>query len=408
MKSLFAISITLCAFLSMAQTSLPTLVNGEEKISIDLNGNAFYQSTGLKNEFINKFLFGGFITEEIKDNSFAKHKLNNRIGGALFGELNVNIAKSPLKKYENLGMVFRAGWNNDFGAGYTKEEFGLLFYGNEAYLGEEISLAGTEFNNYAFQKVGFGISFAKRSSVVLNFVNASNVQRGYIFDGALTQADDASDIDLDLTAEFLSTQGDSFSQGLGFGLDADIFVEVGKNSAYNKSATLQITARNVGAVRLTENPYTYSMDSVLNYNGFRFNQLIQGENLFGDSEQLMDSLGVEKDSSNRWVMLPAHFQVAKIVDVFSEKKWQSFFGFRVITGMPFSPQVYGGAHHRFNAHFNAGAQISYGGYGGFNGGFYCSAMFDKVNFSIGTENIVGVSSRYGQGASLQFKTTINL
>lgn len=410
MKSLVFILSFLLGTTVISQTSLPVFSSPENNLSIAFKGNAFYQSTSIFNEFSNKFIYGGEITNEIKNNSFAKHRLNNRIGGGLFGEVDVLLHKFPIKKCDNLGLVFRAGWNMDAGAGYTEEEFGLVFYGNENYLGQELSLSGTEFNNYAFQKIGFGVLMKNNSSIVVNYINASSVQRGYIFDGSLTHAADASQIDLDITGEFLTTRGSKFSQGKGIGLDADFYVpvKVGINTDTTNSVKLHIMIRNVGAVRLTENPYTYSMDTTLSYSGFRFNQFTQGKSIFGDSQEVLDSIGVEKDSSNRWVMLPAHFQVAKIVDVHSTKRWQSFFGFRVITGMPASPQVYGGAHFRINEHFNTGAQLSYGGYGGINGGFYFTSMFDKINFSIGTENIVGLSKRYGRGASLQFKTAIIL
>ena len=69
----------------------------ERSQEIIVNAGGEYMGNAVQNQLANKFLFGGTITDEIKDASFDKHKAINRFGGVLNGEIEYIITKSKFQ-----------------------------------------------------------------------------------------------------------------------------------------------------------------------------------------------------------------------------------------------------------------------------------------------------------------------
>ena len=83
--------------------------------------------------------------------------------------------------------------------------------------------------------------------------------------------------------------------------------------------------------------------------------------------------------------------------------FQSFFGVRLYPTLIYSPYVYAGVHIKPMDKVYVGANVGYGGFANFRGGLYAGMNFDHFSFGLGTENIVGMISRKGNGQSLYLR-----
>jgi hypothetical protein len=111
MKKLFFIGLILGASLSgNTQFMLPiqhdTLVHKQEVLFFGL---ADYGSTSLQNEFTKKLLYGGTITQTIKDNSLAEHGYTNRFGTEVTSEIEYRNYSVNIGREGKYGFLIKGG-----------------------------------------------------------------------------------------------------------------------------------------------------------------------------------------------------------------------------------------------------------------------------------------------------------
>ena len=92
-----------------------------------------------------------------------------------------------------------------------------------------------------------------------------------------------------------------------------------------------------------------------------------------------------------------------MVDKNSEYNLQSFFGIRVYPTLIYNPYIFAGANYKALDWLNVGASVSYGGFAGFKTGIYSNISFDKFQMGLGTDNLIGMLSKRGNGQSLYLK-----
>ena len=368
---------------------------------IETDGIFDLQGSAIKREFSNTLLFGGFIDEGMKGRSFEKHSAVNRFGINANAEIRYINGGGGFMKRDSVAWMIKGGY---FALGnliYGQDAFGLLFYGNESYLNTTADFSNTRLDFAQFQKIGFGIVNKKnKSSVTLNVVNVQNYVDGTIRKGELTQNEDGSQINLDIQGNMLATTGANFNKGLGLSLDVDyrILVPWGKSTT-----TFQVMAQNMGAAYIYNGMQKIAVDSNYSYSGFDFETLTSDSNPFGDDFSIIDSLGIEKRDVKRFVPLPGYVQVAKLVDVTSAKKVQSFFGIRLYPTFSSIPQLFAGAYWKPTELLHVAGSVTYGGFGNFRGGLFLTLNLKQVNWMLGTEDVFGGVSKKGYGESLVTK-----
>lgn len=373
---------------------------------LELDGLLDYQATSLRRELTDILLFGGYIDQDIKDRSFDKHQEINRFGININNEIRYIHGKGSIFKRDSLTWLLKAGYFAVGGATYGKDVFGLLFYGNDQYLGQTTLLTNTRVEFTQFQKVGFGIlNKNTKSSITLNMVNVQNYFDAYIRKGELTQTDDGSQIDLLLNGELKTTDSKNFNKGLGLGIDIDFRVRVpwGKSTS-----TIQLSAQNLGFAYLYDGVKTYEVDSSYSYSGFQFNSFTDSSNAFSDDFSLLDSLGVQQTTKKRTIVLPGYIQAMKLVDLNSSKKIQSFFGIRFYPTFNSIPSIFAGAYWKIVPKFHLSSSISYGGFGLFRAGIYMTLKLNKINITMGSDDGFGLVSKQGFGTSLLTRISYKL
>lgn len=367
-----------------------------------VQGGADYFSSAIYRDFGTKLLFGGTITNDIKNTTFDRHNTLNRFGVDLQADIEYRNYKVNMFGKKNWGFLIKAGYSTIGSAAYSKDLFGLAFYGNDAYLDTTANFSGTTAKFMSFQKIGFGIiSKSRKSSITLNVINVSTAFKGVVNTGELQQNADGSLVSLTLDGSYASTRTSNFSNGIGASVDFDFKVPF--NWIQNRKAYLHFQLKNLGVAYMHQGMQQYVIDSTYNYAGFTVDQLVNSETLYGDQFSLTDSLQIDSNISNKWMVLPTLFQAGKIMDEHYTGKLQSFFGVRLYPTMLYSPLIYAGANYRPISWLDLGISGSFGGFGGFRTGFYSNFKIKNFHLGIGTEDIIGWVSKRGLGQSLNLR-----
>lgn len=364
-----------------------------------VSGGIDYAGSAIQNQLYSKFLFGGLITSEIKDASEARHKGLNRVGGIFAADLEYrNYNMKPFKK-RDWGMVFKAGSNMFAGGLYSDDAFGLVFYGNDRYIGDTIEMSGFDMTFTSVQKIGIGcIDNKTKSNVSINLYNMNNYMSGSFRDFQIAQSADGQDVTLIMDGEVMMRNSNSFSQGVGLGVDVDFKLPIAWGK--DQEAFIQILAKNVGMAYLYEDQKYYRIDTTIQFSGLEFEDVIGDNAIVMDSIDALATLGVSSETRKRAVLLPGFIQVGKIVDQHSSKTIQSFFGIRLFPSIIYSPYAYAGIHYKTTDWLSLGANVGYGGFTNFRGGLYANLDFDKISVGLASENIIGLVSKKGSGQSL--------
>ncbi len=397
--------LSICCFFGVTATSQFLLPLEYDTNSIHqefiLHGSADYGFSSLRNDFSKKILFGGYIDAVTKDHSFNLHKGINRGGfdvGSEFEYRNYNV--NLLKKGK--GIVFKFGYGNLGSVIYSKDLFGLTFYGNESYLGQNADFSGSTFNLMSFQKLGIGLIDKKsKSNFTLNFYTISNYANGKFYNAGLYQSESIDSLNLLLDATIDISNSRNFVKGIGIGLDFDkrMSFELKKD----RLAYIQISFRNVGFGLLPSAVQRYAADTNYVYEGFTLDQLIGDASILNNGTSILDTLNIQESSTSRWVLLPGFIQIGKIVDEHNTSLFQSYFGTKLYYSLSYAPMIYIGGQIRIKELFKFGAHASYGGFTKFRLGCYANFDINKLNIGLGSEDIIGTISKVGRGQSLQFR-----
>ena len=375
-----------------------------------VNGQFHVETSAMKNEMLNILAFGGFIDDQMKDRSFSHHKAINFVGLASNNDITYFHDSESFLKHSNWSWGVKAGYYAIGSLSYGKDAFGLMFYGNQSYLGDTAHFASTRVNFTLFQKVGFGVRDKKMGSYLfLNLVNAQEAVRGTIRKGDLYQDADGANARLRLGGDLSYTSGNQFSKGLGLCIDAAYRIKV--PWLKGKETVFEISASNLGFVYTPGNVTNYFLkDSTYDYSGFRLKELFSDNSPFTRSSfSVLDSMGISKRTGgSRGYMLPGFIQFGKLVDFTTTKKWQSYFGIRLYPSLDALPQAYAGAVYKPLKSLVLSANASYGGFGVLTMGFNVSYVASQFRISLGSDNMIGNLSHTGYGKSLALRGVWNL
>jgi len=367
---------------------------------LTFSGGVDYAANAVKKEISKAIYAGGFISNEMKDYSFDRHKGVNRIGGEAFAEINYSNFNVNLFKNKPWGMQITAGSYYFGGALYGKDLFGLGFYGNDRYIGDTIDLSGTDLSFTSFEKIGFGLIDAKsKSYLTFNVYNINNRLNGDFRDVRIIQSADSNHIELVMDGDVELKSNLAYNQGIGFGIDFNYYLDFDWQSG--RTAYINFTAKNIGFAHLYQDQTRYSFDTTFVYSGLSLEEITGESSILNDSLDVLDTLGIRSGYSNPTFILPGYIQIAKIVDEHQTGKAQSFFGLRMYPTLIYSPYIFAGVDYKLNNWLRFGAMLSYGGFTGFKGGIYSGFKKGKIALGVSSENILGFVSKRASGQSLQ-------
>lgn len=364
-------------------------------------GQGEYSASAIQRQFASTLLFGGNISTEMKDKSFDRHKSINRIGGELVGELEYRNYKDSVFR-PNLGWLIKVGSANYASAAYSTDLFGLAFYGNQNYLGTSVEFSGSKFQLVGMMKAGVGLVDKKtKSSVSLNAYGITNYAQAEFATGSIYQSENGDSLHFDIDGSVKYAGSSNFIKGWGVGIDADIRIPV--QLLGDKLSYVQLMAKNLGIAFLNSPVTLYTLSTSIGFKGFTFDELIGSSSVFTSTTNWRDSLGVDSTQVKPSFFLPGFIQAGKMIDEMNPSKIQAFYGFRVYPTLIYNPLLYIGAQWKALSSLRFGLHGSYGGFTGLRLGFYTDVDVKSFNFSIGSEDLIGMVSKSGVGQSLLFR-----
>ncbi len=375
--------IIVLAFSSNAQNNFftpDTVVN-----QLVINGYGGVASTGIPQNFMNKFLFPGFIDKALKDEASESLKNGNIFGGELTTDFHLYLQPGSLTKNGFWGIGF--GSNLEGNLNFSKDLFNLVFYGNQPYAGKNLNLDNTYFESVSYSYLDFtlGKSYDEvkgRSSywIDLGIVFGHNFTSFQLPTASIFTEISGNYLDIaikDGNMAFSDTMTSSLVKGIGG--------KVNLNYSYTtNSLKLLLQVKNIGGITWTSATST-DIDTTLRFEGIDVSNIFQLSDSVLNEVTSIDSL-LDSEKENSFVMLPINFnlyykqQFGKLaIDVNAR--------YRLFTN--YNPYLRVGAYYKLPI-FTPGVTVAYGGYGAAQVGINTELNFlKKLKIVLGTNNVLG-------------------
>lgn len=367
----------------------------------------YYSSNAFNNALLDKFLFGGQITTDIKDKVTNGLKRINSLGAEAeqtIEHYNTNFNPIGNPKY---GFVASFSDNHFVSSNISSDLFHTIFYGNADRIGDTLDYSFSHLQYMHYQKVGIGI-FDKQtlSSLRINYVSGSKQIQGRLSDSFLYSENDSISLALQGSGFQTDFANPYFAmQGHGFSIDLNYNFLFKTKKGSNQVINLKIS--NLGLIAWNNQTNQYRIDSVTRYNGFDIKDFInQPEDAPSKKYNFIDTLGLRQEKRAIVSTLPIEFAIQKMPVKNSAKKIQAILGFKAILTSDYFPYLFGGVYYAPTDNFSGSTRLSYGGFGGFQWGIDLNYWIkDKVFIGLGTFDMIGnISEKHGFGRSINLST----
>lgn len=350
-----------------------------------INGAGGVGSTGITQEFMNKFLFPGFIDQELKTATSDQLSDENVFGGELNFDAHVYLKPGSLKGNSFWGIGF--GHTTEGNLNFTKDMFDLTFFGNQPFAGVTLDLNNTSFKSVSYSYLDFTIGHtfkkAKATHAVwadLGLVLGHNYSNFDLPTATILTEQVGNYLDINIQdglMEANDTLSTNFIQGIG-----------GKvNLSYSYSAekkTFLFQAKNIGGIswsRLTSS----NIDSTFRFEGIEINNIFQLSDSVLNEVTSIDSL-IDTEKTSAFKALPIDLS-AYYKQNMGLITWDVLVRHRLFAN--YTPYARAGVY--FNLPFvTPGVTVAYGGYSALQVGLNCEVTAIKnLKIILGTNNLLG-------------------
>lgn len=261
-------------------------------ILADVSG--FISSNSLRKDIYSKFIWGGNISQSLKETSSSRLESSN-IGG-------VN-AEGSILFVSDLTGIFRKGYH--FMISYNQHLFSdakvckaipdMILNGNNQYLGKPISLNNTSFNmlNYATLSMGI-LKTIDLKSEIHNFGFSLGYAAGFsnialnMTSGQIKFAEDGSNIDLNAIYQLSISDTSGRNTLNGNGWVSSFYYQYIKPNAYSISCSIE----DLGQIKWGNTALSEQKNIKLHFEGFQISDLINvsGDEITHTKDSLVNSI----------------------------------------------------------------------------------------------------------------------
>jgi len=255
---------------------LPLLSNAQTDInrhSIRVNNYITIESDDLDTEFLNMMLFGGFITDDMKDNWINKGDDNNRLNAELTNKIEYKYSPNQLTSY-----YFEFADINLINSSFKDDLLKLVLHGNYNYQDETLDFSNTVIRADRYQQYKFGYNyhiFQKEKVFAINtaisYLRGNHHAQFNINRGTLHTSNLGTDLDLDYNIKSMITDTSKFSifngNGNGVAMDFSIYFNKGLKESYG------FKIRDLGYISWNNNSIISNTDSSFNFTGIELEDL---------------------------------------------------------------------------------------------------------------------------------------
>lgn len=368
-----------------------------QELSVSFNGDFVYGSTVMNNRFSSKFLFGGEIDRELKDDAYANLKANNRLGLDFNYRLRVEIPFDTLFKKHDISLLIGVESRDHVDAFFGEELFRLTFDGNKQFAGQTIDIGNTNYNRYKMQYLSVGfINYKKfetgiaKEGIIVNLIKGQQHEAITVPRGSLYTEQLGREINLDLN--YIYNASDTSNEGAlafnGYGIGTDLFTEF----FLKNGDKIYLGVQDLGFVYWNNNSLELSTDSSYSFDGIEVDNIFDlNDSIIGEisKDSIVDAVATVNKKDDYSIALPTAVNIT-YTKILSEK-WKLNGGvyYKILSN--YFPLFYLNTYYYFNDKFSVKTQIAYGGYGKTNIGLAVAKSFGTfMDIYIGTNNIEGL------------------
>lgn len=354
-----------------------------------------YGSSAINNQLMNKFIIGGRIEDELKNNTYKKLKPHNTFGGDVNFSLNAEIAFDTLFGKNNLSLLVGVETVDHVDVKFTDDLFQLAFDGNKQFAGKYAELGGSNFNYFSYQQANFGLlSYKKqgrhisKEGIIISVIKAQehiavSVPKGKMFTEQLGKE---IELDIDYVYNNSDTNKTGFWAFNGYGVSTDLFSEF-----YLKNeGKITVQVNDLGFIQWNKKSIQIQADSIFNYDGVDFDNIFDlNDSIVSDisRDSILNLISSKRSNEGYAIALPTTFNVFYTKQFTQKIKYEVGLKYKILAN--YFPLVYGNLYYSFNSDFVIQAHVSYGGYGRFNLGSILAKSFkNKFQAYLGTNNLM--------------------
>ncbi|MEO6190507.1 MAG: DUF5723 family protein [Saprospiraceae bacterium] len=268
-------------------------------------------SKELSSKFINKYFNGGTIDQATKDAFF--DKLNSKNTAGAFWESEVKIKRFSTKSTDLNRSYQMIGFENYYlyEAEFSKDLFGLYFYGNRKYEDKTADLSNMHFKQNKFQIFKLGIYQRLQNfglGINAGLVIGQNTLEINTLESSIYTAPMGRFLDVKLHAESKSTdlKSDKFLSNQGNGISVDFKLEY----TLKEDSKVGISANRLGFVNYTKNTTMQRVDSNFHFEGLEITNILDSFAInLTTPEELKDDLVHTSNLSHIRKSLPTQYSL---------------------------------------------------------------------------------------------------
>ena len=388
---------------------------------ISAHADVFYQGQGLPNKFINKFLYGGHIDNDLKDEVENQLKTeDNRFGVGFRTGVKIYDLSDSLFKNGNWGFAVALEHQQLLTSSFSKDLFHAAFVGNADRIGQDLNMGPSYFNSIQFQTLEFNfVHKQKQCEFGLAIVKGQSHMELAADKMKLNTAGDLSEITLITDLSFFRSDSSnarlSAFNGIGAALNLVYFIPITtsgsraslegaeKGDVKSTLGKLKLEIDNFGLVSWMTTPTSYDLDTTFSYKGYEIQNLFNQDlsNLI-DQDALIDSVQPTPSSRSYRSLLPAVFSISFIPGLQKSNSITGLAGASYQINANSKPIVYGGVSYKLNDRISSSLIGIVGGYGTINAGLQLRYNSSNVSAIISSNNLIGLATKNGYGKHLNF------
>lgn len=351
----------------------PFIINAQNTHEINWKSNFIIESNGLNKEFLNTALYGGNITDSIKNIWINSSKENNIINAEISNGIEYIV------HFKNRSIGFSFTDMNIFNTRFTKDILALSLKGNFDYQDKTLEFGGTNIRADRFQK--YTLIYARKTNnfkIQTGFSYlAGNHHLSYIIEhGNLYTAPGGNYLDIEYDMNGFITDTSDFSlflnNGNGVAMDLGIDFNIQK---YN----LNFSINNLGFIMWNTQSIVSANDSIFRFEGVEIEDIYNFNDSILETYNIIDDLKKTNNTSFKsYIPATIHLSFSgstnyKYLENYTTgiiRKWQPYMDNtplsfeKIQQGIKesnFSVLYYVKSNFR-TQYFNINPSLSYGGY----------------------------------------------
>ena len=414
MKKIVTFFLVFSLFTTGFSQQFNTLFNDTlPRLNFSTQGTFDFGSSVASNQLMNKFVFGGEIKRDDKDNLYNNLGGRNVVGGDFNLKIQSEIPIDTLFGKTNFSLLFGIEHIEHFDAKFSSDLVKLTFDGNKQFAGKYADISNTNFNYFNYQQFNFGFINYKTSNgksakegAIFSIIKAQEHKAITIPTGSLFTGEFGNELIFDLN--YIYNGSDTANTGLkafnGFGISTDLFTEINLKNGDK----IAVNIDDLGFIQWNKKSIQIEADTVITFDGVEVDNIFDMNDSLISSfsrDSLLEYISTKKEKGGYAIALPTSFNISYL-HTFNEKL-SATVGVRYKILANYFPLIYTTIQYHVTSSFIAQGNLIYGGYGKFNFGVTLAKQI-KNNYQIivGTEHLGAYlfpASTYSNNGFLGFK-----